>query len=568
MMRRILLPLIGCAALGVFACSQKPETPVTETEPAKPEPVLTAPDSTESSAQASESTSEASESPAVASETPAGTATTDGESVAAASTGEKPPAETPEGPGHPESGAETPLVSEAISSQAAPATVTPDEVVDVEPILDGVVAFYGGLQGFKVTAEVNRVISDEEGKPLTDEEGNPLPIPKFPPLVRELIVHRPNQFASRPEGGEMPAIVSNGEKIVTYFEETGKYMETPAPADFSDLSDTDVGRVLAAAGSIQMIPFRLMSADARKKLIDGATEIEYMGHENIEETPAHHLQFKGEQETPAGTQEMTWDMWVASDGDPLVLQTRLIQGVRTVQLPGAGPITMMISTVENLHDWGMNPELADNAFVATIPETAKPASDIIDLFQPPPPLLGEEAPEVKLPLLGDAGELDLAAHEGKDVVILDFWATWCGPCREGLPILSQVSEEYKDKGVVFYAVNLQETDDEIQTFLKDSGLPLTVAKDADGSAAGEFGVSGIPHSVVIGKNGIVQSVHIGFNPELGSRLRRELDAVLAGKDIYEGLPPETEATNPGETPESGDNAEPAASTKPDGESGQ
>jgi thiol-disulfide isomerase/thioredoxin len=540
MMRRILLTVFGCAALGVFACSQKPAAPVAETEPVKPEPVLTAP--------------EASDEPAVA-------AAGDAESVANASRETGRPAAMPERPKRPEAGEATPPVSEAISSQAAPATVTPEEVVDVEPILDGVVAFYGGLQGFKVTAEVNRVISDAEGKPLTDNEGNPLPIPESPALIRELVLHRPNQFSSQAQGGEMPAIVSNGEKLVAYYEETGKYLETPAPPAFSDLAETEIGMALAAAGSIQMIPFNLMSDDARTKLIDGATEIEYMGHEQIGETPAHHLQFKGEQETRAGTQEVTWDMWIASEGDPYVLQSRQIQDTRTVQIPGAGQITMMISTVEKLHDWELNPELGEDTFVATIPETAKRASDIFDLFQPPPPLLGEEAPEVKLPLLGDAGELDLSAHEGKDVVILDFWATWCGPCREGLPILTEVSQEYQEKGVVFYAVNLRETDDEVQQFLDDTGLALTVAKDADGSVANEFGVSGIPHSVVIGKNGIVQSVHIGFNPELGDRLRRELDALLEGKDIYEGLPPETEATNPAETGEPGESA--GETAKPD-----
>ena len=72
------------------------------------------------------------------------------------------------------------------------------------------------------------------------------------------------------------------------------------------------------------------------------------------------------------------------------------------------------------------------------------------------PLLDESVPMFTLDMVG-GGRLDLGKHRNKDVVILDFWASWCGPCRIGLPILNKVAQDYKDKNVVFYAINLKES---------------------------------------------------------------------------------------------------------------
>ncbi|MBU4330247.1 MAG: TlpA family protein disulfide reductase [Acidobacteria bacterium] len=71
----------------------------------------------------------------------------------------------------------------------------------------------------------------------------------------------------------------------------------------------------------------------------------------------------------------------------------------------------------------------------------------------PHPLLGTPAPLFKLPLL-DEGEFDLSQQKDKNIVILDFWATWCGPCKSAMPIIIEVAEEYKDRGVVLITVNL------------------------------------------------------------------------------------------------------------------
>ena len=97
-------------------------------------------------------------------------------------------------------------------------------------------------------------------------------------------------------------------------------------------------------------------------------------------------------------------------------------------------------------------------------------------------LLDKLAPSFQLSMLSGGG-MNLASHKNKDVVILDFWATWCGPCVKGLPVVSEVAASYKSKGVVFYAVNLRETPDAVVPFLQEKSLSIPVALDSDGGVA-------------------------------------------------------------------------------------
>jgi thiol-disulfide isomerase/thioredoxin len=142
-------------------------------------------------------------------------------------------------------------------------------------------------------------------------------------------------------------------------------------------------------------------------------------------------------------------------------------------------------------------------------------------------LVGKEAPAFTLDLLG-GGKLDLAEHKGKHVVILDFWASWCGPCRKAMPVYAKIAEEYKEKGVAFYAVNLAESAETARGFLEKVGVQCAVALDADGNVGKKYGAASIPMSVIIGKDGIVTHVHAGFSDALAAQLKQELDVLLKG----------------------------------------
>jgi thiol-disulfide isomerase/thioredoxin len=151
-------------------------------------------------------------------------------------------------------------------------------------------------------------------------------------------------------------------------------------------------------------------------------------------------------------------------------------------------------------------------------------------------LTGEKAPEFTLPIM-DGGTFELAAYQDKDVVLLDFWASWCGPCRAAMPTLVEVAREYSEKGVRYFAVNLREEPETVRRYLREAGIKIAVPLDKDGSVARKYGVSAIPTMLIVGKDGIVEAVHVGASPNLKVELTHALDNLLGGKTAGEILAP-------------------------------
>ena len=141
-------------------------------------------------------------------------------------------------------------------------------------------------------------------------------------------------------------------------------------------------------------------------------------------------------------------------------------------------------------------------------------------------LVGLPAPPVKAKLL-DGGDFDLSKHKGK-VVVLDFWATWCGPCVRALPELMKATSSFPKNKVVFVAVNQGEKAKQIKKFLKQKKWEsLSVALDPQSVAGKNFNVEGIPQTVIIGKKGKVRHIHVGFSPNIGNRLKKEIQALIS-----------------------------------------
>lgn len=211
------------------------------------------------------------------------------------------------------------------------------------------------------------------------------------------------------------------------------------------------------------------------------------------------------------------DFWIQKGEQPLLQKFSMdLTGMVSQSNPNVASAVVNYS----LSDWNLSPNFSEDHFAFKIPEGATELQRAQQ--KPTDPLEGKPAPALKLDLLGSEGTLDLAAHRGKDVVILDFWASWCGPCRMGLPIVTEVAEQFKDKGVVFYAVNVGEGKVKAQGFVEQTGLAATVALDTTGSAQRDYGASSIPLTVIIDKDGIVHEVHRGLSPSLKMDLTRTL----------------------------------------------
>ncbi|HEX8916424.1 MAG TPA: TlpA disulfide reductase family protein [Humisphaera sp.] len=142
---------------------------------------------------------------------------------------------------------------------------------------------------------------------------------------------------------------------------------------------------------------------------------------------------------------------------------------------------------------------------------------------------GKPAPAIELDR-ADGKKFSLAAEKG-NVVVLDFWATWCPPCRKSLPHIEAISADAKlaEKGLRVYAVNLREDKGKIDPFLKDNKYSFAVPMDVAGKAAAAYGVAGIPTTVIVGRDGKVKNVFVGFGEGSEKRLDDAIAAALAEK---------------------------------------
>ena len=105
--------------------------------------------------------------------------------------------------------------------------------------------------------------------------------------------------------------------------------------------------------------------------------------------------------------------------------------------------------------------------------------------------------------------LTLAEHAGK-VVVVDFWASWCVPCRRSFPWLNRMQQKYADEGLVVIGVNVDQEPDSAAAFLHDYPATFQIIYDQQGRLAREFNVLGMPSSFVIGRDGTRKAEHLGF----------------------------------------------------------
>jgi peroxiredoxin len=142
------------------------------------------------------------------------------------------------------------------------------------------------------------------------------------------------------------------------------------------------------------------------------------------------------------------------------------------------------------------------------------------------PLVGKAAPDFELTLL-DGKRFRLTEARGR-VIVLDFWATWCGPCIQAMPLVDAAVRDFADQGVQLVAVNLEETPKKITSMLERHKLDMTVALDRDGAVAGKYSATAIPQTVIIDRDGKIARLFVGGGPQVGDQIRDALRAVLGG----------------------------------------
>ncbi len=148
-------------------------------------------------------------------------------------------------------------------------------------------------------------------------------------------------------------------------------------------------------------------------------------------------------------------------------------------------------------------------------------------------LSGKAAPDFTLESL-DGSKVTLSELKG-NVVILDFWATWCGPCKMALPKLNEFAQWAKDnnKAVKVYAVDVwertkgDETKRAVTEFWTSKGYVMPTLLDTGDETAKKYGFDSIPTTIVVGPDGKVFTIHVGFNPDMVEELKKNVEEALA-----------------------------------------
>jgi thiol-disulfide isomerase/thioredoxin len=137
---------------------------------------------------------------------------------------------------------------------------------------------------------------------------------------------------------------------------------------------------------------------------------------------------------------------------------------------------------------------------------------------------GQPAPAIEL--AGQKASVSLAKLQGK-LVYVDFWASWCGPCKQSFPWMNEMQAKYGAKGLQIVAINVDAKREDADRFLADVPANFLVAFDSQGDSPKRYQIKGMPSSVLVGPNGKILRIHSGFRPDERRALEEAIVAGLA-----------------------------------------
>ncbi|MCB9612562.1 MAG: TlpA family protein disulfide reductase [Sandaracinus sp.] len=138
---------------------------------------------------------------------------------------------------------------------------------------------------------------------------------------------------------------------------------------------------------------------------------------------------------------------------------------------------------------------------------------------------GTRAPEIGL-RDRDGNNVQLSALRGK-VVLVDFWASWCGPCREEMPVLQRFHQRFGPRGLVVVGVNIDREEVNMRRFLDRTQVGFRIVHDGQHRVADRYAPPRMPSSYLIDKRGVVRFVHAGFRASDAREMEREIEQLLA-----------------------------------------
>lgn len=143
-----------------------------------------------------------------------------------------------------------------------------------------------------------------------------------------------------------------------------------------------------------------------------------------------------------------------------------------------------------------------------------------------PVFADEPAPDFTLPTFPGDAPLNLKDLKGR-VVYLDFWATWCPPCRKSFPWMDEMNSRYKDAGLTIVAVSVDKKRELIEQFIQKMQPGFTIAHDPSGDIAKAYKLRGMPSSYLIDRNGNLVKTHMGFRNKDKATMEAAIKTLLA-----------------------------------------
>lgn len=144
------------------------------------------------------------------------------------------------------------------------------------------------------------------------------------------------------------------------------------------------------------------------------------------------------------------------------------------------------------------------------------------------PMLGQKAPEATVFTADGQAQTLTDRGASAKVHLIEFWATWCGPCRYSMPMVRDLAKEFKDRGLVVSTVNEGDSPQVVAEYLKGKSIQSDLLLDLDGSAGMAFQVATIPLILLLDDDRIIQASYIGYSNSLYREIHADIETLLAG----------------------------------------